>query len=101
MRWIEDHTGRFHWRPYYSRDELDTRCEERVERFLHDHRGAVAYPITTDELMVLIEQDVDDLDVCADLSRLGDAEHEVEGVTTFVVGHRPRVQISHILLREP
>jgi len=100
MRWVSDHTGRFRWRPYYSRDELEARCEARVERFLRDQRGAVAYPISTDALMVLIEQEADDLDLCADLSRLGSPGAEVEGVTAFTVGQRPRVRISRTLLED-
>ena len=100
MRWVPDHTGRFRWRPYYSRDEIDARCEARIERFLRDRRGAINYPISTDELMVLIEQEADDLDLCADLSRLGSPGAEVEGVTTFTVGQRPRVRISRTLLED-
>src|SRR5579871_4840833 len=84
MRWILDRTGRYRWRPYYTREEIERRCEARVHRFLRTQRGAVRFPISTDDLMVLIEQDVDDLDVCADLSHLDHDGMEVEGVTTFI-----------------
>ncbi|MCA1599796.1 MAG: ImmA/IrrE family metallo-endopeptidase [Chloroflexi bacterium] len=100
MYWISDRTGRFPRRPYYSTDDLDALCEDRIRRFLSRQHGRIAYPISTDDLMVLLEQDADDLDLCADLAPLGGAGVVVEGVTTFVPGGRPRVQIERRLVED-
>jgi len=54
-------------------------------------------PLTTDDLTRLIEQDADDLDLFADLSLYGNDNVVVEGVTTFVPGRRPRIQIARQL----
>jgi len=97
MRWVRDGTGRFRWRPFLDAREIDVFCERRIRRFLFDRYGDVAYPITTDDLTRLIEQDVDDLDLFADLSTLRDDSAVVEGVTTFIPGRRPRVQIGRQL----
>ena len=97
MRWVPDRTGRFRWRPWYDVGEIDGLCEDHVRRFLRARHGVVAYPIATDDLMLLIEHDADDLDVYADLSDLGGMGAEVEGVTTFVWGRRPRVRVARAL----
>ncbi len=101
MRWVTDRTGRFARRPYYTKDELDTICEARVRRFLLDHNGAIAYPLSTTDLTVLIEQETDDLDQYADLSCLGGDDVEVEGITEFFPDRRPRVRIARGLAENP
>ncbi len=101
MRWVRDGTGRYRWRPFLDASEIDVFCERRIQRFLFDHYGDVAYPLSTDDLTRLIEQDVDDLDLFADLSTLGDDSAIVEGVTTFVPGRRPSVQIARQLSEDP
>jgi len=104
MRWIPDRTdrtGRFRARPFYTRDELDHICEERVGRFLRGKYETVRFPLDTNDLTILLEQDVDDLDLYADLSAVGGEECEVEGVTIFVPGRRPRVRIARALMMQP
>jgi hypothetical protein len=101
MRWVTDRTGRFARRPYYTKDELDAVCEARVRRFLLEHNGVVAYPLSTADLTVLIEQETDDLDQYADLSRLGGDGVEVEGITEFFPNQRPRVRIARGLSESP
>ncbi len=91
MRDVRDQTGRFAQRPHYEPGELDMMFEEIVIGFLKAQHGKVEFPITTDDLTVLIEQDTDDLDAYADLSAYGDT---VEGVTEFVPGRKPRVRIA-------
>jgi hypothetical protein len=51
----------------------------------------LCFPIPTEELTVLIERDADDLDLYADLSGEGE---EVEGITEFIPGRKPKVRIS-------
>ncbi len=97
MRWVRDGTGRFRWRPFLEAGEIDMLCERRVGRFLLEQYGHVAYPLSTDDLTRLIEQDADDLDLFADLSAFGNETVVVEGVTTFALGQRPRVQIAQQL----
>ncbi|WP_051144384.1 ImmA/IrrE family metallo-endopeptidase [Nevskia ramosa] len=90
MRWITDKTKRFQQRPYYTEPELDLECERVISDFLRKKYGRVEYPISTDDLTVLIEKKAD-LDAYADLSGEG---HDVEGVTEFRPGKRPMVKIS-------
>ncbi len=101
MRWVRDRTGRFRWRPFYHAGEIDAICEHLIRRFLCAWHGEVAYPVSTDDLTRLIEQEVDDLDLYADLSGLEDDRSTVEGVTTFIWGQRPRVRIARTLSLAP
>jgi hypothetical protein len=93
MRWVPDKTGRFAQRPHYSPEELDAECEKIISAFLRKKYGRVVFPITTDDLTVLIEEKAD-LDSFADLSGEGS---DVEGVTEFRPGKRPMVKISSAL----
>lgn len=92
MRWVRDLSGRFPKRPHYETGELDRACEDLI-RELQATRAA-RFPISTDDLSVLIEQRAADLDLYADLSEEG---ADVEAVTDFLPGERPRVRINHRL----
>ena len=94
MRYVPDRTGRFAERPHYDGAELDRIFERLVTAFLKAHRGKIEFPITTEDLTVLIERDTEDLDSYADLSTYGP---DVEGVTEFVPGKKPRVRIARDL----
>lgn len=94
VKYIADRTGRFKFRPYYSEGELDRECEQIITRHLQDRRGEVKFPVTTEDLNVLIERDAEDLDSYADLSADGPT---VEGVTEFRRGRKPSVKISRDL----
>lgn len=91
MKWVKDKTGRFAQRPHYLPEELDIECETMVSAFLLERHGRVQYPVSTDDLTVLIETQVSDLDLYSDLSA---EEGEVEGVTDFFPGKRPKVRIA-------
>ena len=97
MLWVRDQTGRFPWRPYYHAVEIDRICERRVRTFLRARHGRVAYPVTTDDLTLLIEQEADDLDLFADLSGMAAPGVEVQGLTTLRPGRRARVEIAREL----
>lgn len=90
MKWVPDKTGRFSQRPHYSPEDLDAECENIISTFLLKKYGLVVYPVTTNDLTVLIEENAD-LDLFADLSDEGD---DVEGLTAFRSGERPIVRIS-------
>lgn len=94
MQWIPDPTGRFPMRPHFEVEVLDQRAEQCAEDFLRRRRGLIAYPLLSNDLVALVEERVSDLDLFADLSPEGD---DVEGVTYFVPGGRPRVLISEAL----
>lgn len=96
MRWVRDLSGRFPKRPHYDVDELDRACADLI-RELQLTRSP-GYPVTTDDLAVLIEQRAEDLDLYADLTEEG---ADVEAVTDFVPGERPRVRINHKLSEDP
>jgi hypothetical protein len=94
MRWVPDRTGRFAQRPYCLAKELDADCELAVTSFLRTRHGSVLFPISTDDLTVMIEDVTEDLDSFADLTALG---IEVEGVTDFYKDREPRVRIDRRL----
>jgi Zn-dependent peptidase ImmA (M78 family) len=98
MQWVKDRTGRFSQRPHYLPAELDAECENLVCDFLRSRHQNVRYPISTDDLTVLLETLADDLDLYTDLSQ---EEGEVEGVTDFFRGRRPKVRISKRLSSDP
>ena len=91
VKMVPDKTGRFAERPHYSAEDLDRECERIVSAFLRKKRGAVSFPIVTDDLEVLIEQEGASLDSCVDLSAFGE---DVEGVTEFFPDQGPKVSIS-------
>lgn len=94
MKYIPDNKGRFAQRPYYQDDELDALCDQKITQFLMKKRGRVIFPIETDDLKCMIEQDASDLDAFADLSSEG---HGVQGVTDFFPGKKPKVRIAEAL----
>jgi hypothetical protein len=94
VQYVPDDTGRFSRRPHYKPGELDRECESIISAFLRKRYGDVKFPVATDDLTRLIEQDTEDLDVYADLSEFGP---DVEGVTEFRPGRKPSVKISEKL----
>lgn len=97
VKMVPDKTGRFAERPHYEPKDLDRECEGIVTRFLKSRRSGPLYPITTDELTVMIEQDGADLDQYADLSPFG---ADVEGATIFHPSGTPEVWISDQLAND-
>lgn len=89
--YVADRTGRFSQRPHYKPEELDRECESIIAAFLKERHGKAEYPVSTDDLTVLIEQATESLDAYADLSGYG---VNVEGATIFQPGRKPRVLIS-------
>ncbi len=98
MKWVIDTSGRFQFRPYYEAEELDAECEKMVAAFLEAKYRARRFPISTDDLTVMVEQDTSDLDLYADLSREGE---DVEGLTDFFARKKPAVRISQQLSTDP
>ena len=88
MKWVRDKTGRFRERPHYHSDELEQLCEETIISFLRDRYGRVAFPVSTDDLTVLLEQEVDDLDNGCVL------KDGVDGLTDFLPRRKPQVKIA-------
>lgn len=98
MKWVPDKTGRLPKRPHFDPQELDFECERIVSEFVRRKYDSVKYPLNTNDLVLLVERESSDLDVYADLSGEGD---DVEGVTEFVRGNKPRVRVSHLLSEDP
>lgn len=94
VRYVRDTTGRFSQRPHYKPEELDRECENIITKFLNDKYGKSEFPVTTDDLTLLIERDTEDFDPYADLSMYGS---DVEGVTEFQSGRKPKVKITENL----
>ena len=94
VKYVADRTGRFSQRPHYKPEELDRECESIIAAFLRARRGKVDYPVSTEDLGVLIERDTESVDAYADLSTYG---ANVEGATIFQPGRKPRVLISQQL----
>ena len=97
VKYVPDRTGRFSQRPHYSPAELDRECEIIINAFLKDRYGAIKFPVLTDDLTRLIEQDTEDLDLYADLSSYGP---DVEGLTEFRGGRKPSVKIAAALVED-
>lgn len=91
VKLTSDPFGRFDRRPHYEPYELDDLCEQLIEGFLQERYGRIEYPVSTEDLTLLIERDIDDYDSAADLSDLGE---DVEGVTDFFLKKKPRVRIA-------
>ncbi|MBI2407565.1 MAG: ImmA/IrrE family metallo-endopeptidase [Gemmatimonadetes bacterium] len=91
MKYVRDLTGRFHQRPLFEREELDAICERALIDHLSECDTRLEYPVSTELLQTLIEAHAGKLDLFADLSGEGD---DVEGVTDFLKGQKPRVRIS-------
>jgi len=98
MKWISDPTGRFPHRPFFEEGEIDHECEAIITKFLTDKYKKVSYPITTNDLTILLEQKAGDVDLFADLSNY---EGDVEGVTEFYANKKPKVLISRELPEQP
>jgi hypothetical protein len=98
MKLVRDTTGRFAERPHYEAAELDRECEKIICAFLKDRHGVAEFPVSTDDLASLIEVEAEDLDLYADLSEYGP---NVEGVTIFVPGGKPKVKIAAALSEGP
>ena len=99
MRWIGDPTGRFPERPFYPQEELDRMSEEWIVGFLVERYGQAEFPVSTEDLTVMIEGDTSDLDQYADLSAEGDDDEEVQGLTLFFPDRKPVVKIAQELAR--
>lgn len=94
MIWVPDKAGRFPKRPHYEGAELDAECERLVENLLIRRKGAVKYPLATDDLLFGLEQQAT-VDQYADLP--SDAAGEVWGVTRFRKDVQPEVRINQRL----
>ena len=92
--YVPDQTGRFRKQPFWKEAELDRECEALITALLLRRHGKIEYPIRTDDLTVLIEEEVESLDQYADLSKHGP---DVEGVTIFTPGRKPCVEIAAFL----
>lgn len=91
VKMIRDNTGRFAERPFYQARDLDDECERLICDLLIKRKRKVMYPVSTDDLTVLIEMHDAELDSYADLSVHG---ADVEGVTEFFPNRGPKVSIS-------
>ena len=98
VAWVPDRSGRFGRRPHFSREELDRECEAIVGTFLRGRYGEARYPISTDDLTVLVERYTSSLDLYADLSAHGE---DVEGMTEFFPDELPAVAVSERLSSDP
>lgn len=90
MKMVWDRSRRFRERPHYDLPDLDAECERIVRKLLEGRHGRVEYPISTDDLWVLLQGDTDDVDI-VDLSGEG---AEVHGLTVFRRQGKPHVKID-------
>jgi hypothetical protein len=84
--WSVDKSGRFPQRLFLRAAEIDRDCERLVTAFLQQRYGEVRFPISTNDLTILVEQHCASLNQYADLSGEGD---EVEGMTCFLPDELP------------
>jgi uncharacterized protein DUF955 len=94
-----DYTGRFPERPHWEIDELERRCEEILTPFLENRYGQPPARVPTQDLLVLIDREAEELDLHSEL--ISDRpDEEIHGVTWFFPGAKPKVQINRHLRRE-
>ncbi len=89
MKYIPDKTGKFPQRIFFDDGELDTECDKIITNFLLAKYNSVKFPISTDDLISLIEKEMK-LDVYAAL------QEGEEGKTDFKKD-RPEISISEKL----
>lgn len=94
VKQVPDRTGRFFERPHYEPRELDATCEQAIAEFFRKVGKPIQFPIATEDLLRLIEQEISEFDGYADLSHYGE---DVEGVTEFLPGRKPVVRIAAAL----
>lgn len=95
MKWIKDKTGRFPERLYFENGEIDSECELIIRNFFSKELGiSFTPPFTIEQLEILINTEIGNLDLYADLSKEGD---DVEGLTEFAPGKKPFIKISSLL----
>ena len=85
-------------RPEYSDEELDDQCEELVSDHLHKKYGQITFPISTEDLRLMVETEAESFGLNADLEQHG---AEVEARTEFRRGQRPAVQVALRLAQSP
>lgn len=88
VRWLRDASGRFPRRPHYEVAELESVCADLLLELRQQRPQSHGYPISLDDLAVLIEHHAADLDLYAELAP------DLDGVTDFARGVKPRVRIS-------
>src|SRR4051794_11791135 len=98
MRWVPDQTGRLRKRPHYDPVEIDHACEAIITQYLVEKYGRATFPISTNDLTILIEQEVDQLALYADFPA---EEHLLQGRTTFFRDGKPRIEIARELQEDP
>ena len=97
VRWIKDPTGRFAERPYFGQGDLDSLSEEWIVSFLLEMYGKAEFPVSTEDLTVMIESETSDLDQYADLREEGEEGEDVQGLTLFYPDRKPVVKIAQEL----
>lgn len=80
--------------PFMVPARVDRDCERLIIAMLQEKYGTVSFPAPTDALTRLIEREVGDFDLYADLS---EREGDPEGVTDHFIGAKPQVFISERL----
>jgi hypothetical protein len=98
MNWAWDQTHRFRMRPNYSAEELDAQSEAILFEYLQKKRGAVSFPVATDDLSSLLESEVHSLQSDRSLSK---ERGEVESIVEFQRGRKPVVRIAARLTETP
>ena len=88
MRWLRDASGRFPRRPHYEVAELESVCSDLLLELRQRRVRTDAYPLTVDDLAVLVERHAADLDLYAELAP------DLDGVTDFAREAKPRVRVS-------
>jgi Zn-dependent peptidase ImmA (M78 family) len=94
MRRIKDTLHGFGYYPRYTEDELDLQFQKYTFDFLRKKYNKIELPLNTDDLTLIIENDVESLDLYAEL------EEGVEGETTFTKNLKPSVKISKRLTED-
>lgn len=88
---VTDTVHGFGKRPHFTPEEIDMQCQNIIFDFLREKYSKINFPISTDDLTILIERYVEDLDMYYEFDDLG--QEKIEGVTLFSKNTKPSVCI--------
>lgn len=95
MQKMRDTLHGFGYYTRYTEDELDLQFQKYTFDYLRKKYNKIEFPLNNDDLTLIVEHDVENLDLYAEL------EQDTEGETTFIKNKKPSVGISKELTEDP
>lgn len=100
MRYKKDDTGRFDKRPHFELGYLDELCERTLLDYLTSTLESIAWPVSTETIIKLVERDTEELDLFTSMEEFG-LDDGVDGFTDYSGSSKPLVYINKRLYNKP